>query len=252
MNKIELGDIWQLGKHQLIRADCTQADVVQDFLKGKPVELCIADPPYGVRYNSNNRHKHRSKVKESLSSTLLLNDHRTSWAMALSLSKAPVLYTWYPSFLPDLCIAAQREAGYFPRQNIVWLKNRFALSRSAYHNKHESCSYAVRADAKANWYGDRRQHTVWEESIPTPKERYHPTQKPVGLYKRPIENHTRKGQYVYDPFAGSGTVFDACEVTGRRALGVELCPKYCGRIIERWEALTGKTATYHSNIFFEN
>ena len=33
----------------------------------------------------------------------------------------------------------------------------------------------------------------------------HPAQKPVLLYRRPIENHLRPGELVYDPFAGSGT-----------------------------------------------
>lgn len=252
--EIKLGDIWQLGKHQLMRGDCTQQEVVQEFLKDKSIKLCITDPPYGVNYEVVNRKNSRAenaKVKKHLADIKIQNDHRASWSAAFALSDAPVLYTWYPAALPEVCIAAQREAGYQPKQSIIWAKNRFALSRSAYHWKHETCSYAVKVGAKADWLGDRKQHTIWEEKVPSPKERRHPTQKPVGLYLRPIENHTREGDWVYDPFAGSGTIFEACQRTARRALGIELDQTYCQRIIEFWEDLTEQKAVYLGNVFYE-
>lgn len=46
----------------------------------------------------------------------------------------------------------------------------------------------------------------------------------------------------YDPFAGSGTTLVACEGLGRTCYAMELDPKYCDVIIERWEELTGETA----------
>jgi DNA modification methylase len=33
----------------------------------------------------------------------------------------------------------------------------------------------------------------------------HPTQKPVDLMRRPILNHAKHGELVYEPFLGSGT-----------------------------------------------
>ena len=30
----------------------------------------------------------------------------------------------------------------------------------------------------------------------------HPTQKPVELMRRPILNHTKRGELIYDPFLG--------------------------------------------------
>ena len=41
----------------------------------------------------------------------------------------------------------------------------------------------------------------------------HPTQKPVALMRKPILNHTRAGESVYDPFLGSGTTLAAAELT---------------------------------------
>ncbi len=70
----------------------------------------------------------------------------------------------------------------------------------------------------------------------------HPTQKPVELFTRPLTYHTKPGEIVYEPFAGSGTALIAAEVTGRVCYALELEPRYCDVIVRRWERLTGKTA----------
>ena len=46
-----------------------------------------------------------------------------------------------------------------------------------------------------------------------------------------------------DSFAGSGTTVIACETHGRFARMMELDPKYCDVIIQRWQNFTGQTAT---------
>jgi DNA modification methylase len=70
----------------------------------------------------------------------------------------------------------------------------------------------------------------------------HPTQKPVELIRKPILNHLRKGELVYDPFLGSGTTIAAAELTERVCCGIEIDPKYVDVIVTRWEQLTGKVA----------
>lgn len=57
-----------------------------------------------------------------------------------------------------------------------------------------------------------------------------------------IGNSCRPGGTVLDVFGGSGTTMAAAHITGRRALLVELDPRYAEAIIERYEALTGQTA----------
>jgi DNA modification methylase len=71
----------------------------------------------------------------------------------------------------------------------------------------------------------------------------HPTQKPVELMRRPILNHLRRGELVYDPFLGSGTTLAAAELTERACYGIELDPKYVDVVVQRWQTLTGKKAT---------
>ena len=70
----------------------------------------------------------------------------------------------------------------------------------------------------------------------------HPTQKPLELMRRPILNHTKRGELVYEPFLGSGTTLAAAEVTGRVCCGMELEPKYVDVAVQRWQGLAGKEA----------
>jgi len=65
---------------------------------------------------------------------------------------------------------------------------------------------------------------------------------PVGLPEWFIKAYTDKGDIVYDPFAGSGSTLLASEQTGRKAVCIEISPKYCDVIVKRWEDFTGKKA----------
>jgi DNA modification methylase len=71
----------------------------------------------------------------------------------------------------------------------------------------------------------------------------HPTQKPIELMRRPILNHLKRSELVYDPFLGSGTTLAAAEITERVCFGMELDPKFVDVVVQRWQALTDKQAT---------
>ena len=75
----------------------------------------------------------------------------------------------------------------------------------------------------------------------------HPTQKPVELMRKPILNHTKPGEIVYEPFLGSGTTLIAAEKSGRLARLIELDPKYVDVIVRRWQEWAGKQATRESD-----
>ena len=128
------------------------------------------------------------------------------------------------------------------RSQIIWAKDRFALSRGDYHWQHEPCWYAVRRNARGGWSGDRSQSTLW--TIPSREDRGlgHGTQKPVECMRRPIANNSSPGQAVYDPFLGSGTMIIAGEMTGRCVHALELNPTYVDVAVIRWQSFTGKTA----------
>ena len=75
----------------------------------------------------------------------------------------------------------------------------------------------------------------------------HPTQKPVELMRRPILNHTKRGEIVYEPFLGSGTTLAAAELTERVCYGMELDPKYVDVICKRYAKLTNQPVVLDSD-----
>jgi DNA modification methylase len=140
-------------------------------------------------------------------------------------------------------------SGFEVRAQIIWAKDRFALSRGHYHWQHEPCWYAVRGTA--SWTGDRKQTTLWPINAREDGGHGHGTQKPVECMKRPIENNSSPGQAVYEPFSGSGTTIIAAEMTGRSTHAIELDPAYVDVAIERWQAFTGGQATLDGRWFSE-
>ena len=72
----------------------------------------------------------------------------------------------------------------------------------------------------------------------------HPTMKPVELCERAIKNSSQVNGIVLDLFGGSGSTLIACQKTCRIAYMMELDPKYCDVIINRWQDFTGKAAVH--------
>jgi len=66
-----------------------------------------------------------------------------------------------------------------------------------------------------------------------PEKRYHPTQKPVGLFMQILEKYAKPGQTICDPYAGSGTTALACERMGFRWVCIEQDEDYCKDIVHR-------------------
>jgi len=64
--------------------------------------------------------------------------------------------------------------------------------------------------------------------------------KPIELCTKGILNSSLKNDAVLDLFGGSGSTLIACEQTDRRCFMMEIDPRYCSIIIERWEDFTGK------------
>lgn len=240
-----LGDVWQLGGHRLLCGSSTEAHAVETLFNGQSPNTMITDPPYGVKYEADWRAKAKGvKATAREKNSNLQNDDQADWYDAYALFPGTVAYVWHASAFTDVVMDGLRRAGFDIKQQIIWNKNVHALSRSDYHWKHEPCWYATKPSGDRNWKGGRTQMTVWDikSVIFEDGKTAHPTQKPIEIYTRSLEFHTNPGEYVYDPFGGSGTLAIACEKLGRRALVMELDPKYCDVIVKRWQDYTGKQA----------
>jgi DNA modification methylase len=152
------------------------------------------------------------------------------------------VYFWSPSMTPSLMILyALIQAGFHMQSQIVWVKNQFILGRCDYHWQHELCWYGYQG-TNHKWYGGRTQSSVWNIDKDSHSAYKHPTQKPVALAERAINNSSDRENIVVDLFGGSGSTLIACESLKRRCFMMELDPIYCQVIIDRFEKYTGQKA----------
>jgi len=108
------------------------------------------------------------------------------------------------------------------------------MGRQDYHWKHEPILYGWKEGRAHKWYSDRTQTTVLEFDRPT-RSAEHPTMKPLPLIQYLMKNSSKNGDLVLDPFLGSGTTLIAAEQLGRICYGIELDPKYCDVIVDRYK-----------------
>lgn len=242
---VRRGDLWVLGDHRILCGDSTKADDVAKVCGGGKPTLMCTDPPYGVDYDPDWRNRADRANGTPYGASAIgrpLNDGRVDWSAAWKLFTGNIVYCWHAGRHASDVQLSLFAAGFEIVCQIIWAKSRMIISRGDYHWKHEPCWYAVRKGQKHNWRGDRSQTTLWQIEHQK-SETGHSTQKPIECMKRPIENNSRKGELVYDPFVGSGTTIIACEMTGRKALAIEIDPGYVQVCIERWQKFTGSIAT---------
>jgi DNA modification methylase len=255
------GDLWLLGPHRVLCGDATSAEAIARLLGERKPRLMVTDPPYGIELDSEWRDRaglnghgpaepsYMKKRTSGHTETTISGDTRADWSAAFELVPSlEVAYVWHASKFTREVLDGLLRIGFLHHQQIIWNKGRTVLTRTHYWFQHEPCWYVRKKNAP--WFGKAGENsTIWDSASPkfimggSDEEKYdHPTQKPVDLMRRPILNHLRRGELVYDPFLGSGTTLAAAELTERVCYGVELDPKYADVIIERWEQLSGKQA----------
>lgn len=215
--------------------------------------MILTDPPYNVALGQHYRPSELKQLHRRQDGLCIEND---SWDddegfvqflvdalgnAATALKDGGAFYVWYASTQSMNFLEAVKRVGLQVRQLLVWVKNTFAMGRQDYQWRHELCLYGWKGGAAHSWYSDRKQSTVLEFDKPIRNDE-HPTMKPVALFAYQIQNSTKRGETVLDPFLGSGTSIIACEQTERRCIGFELDEHYASVIVSRWEELTDRKA----------
>ena len=248
-----LGDIWVMGDHRIICGSSTDPETVAAVLAGATPHLMVTDPPYGVEYDANWRNeaardgatagRKRGAIGSMGNRGLgagaigkVLNDDRADWSEAWALFKGDVAYVWHAGAYAATVADSLTGSGFDIRSQIIWAKQQFAIGRGDYHWQHEPCWYVVRKGKTGHYDGGRKQSTLWEINKPNRSETGHSTQKPIECMQRPVENNSKHGDAIYEPFSGSGTTIIACQITGRRCYAIELSPAYVDVAVLRWQA----------------
>lgn len=229
----------------LICGDCTDKDVIKTVVNitGR-LPLIIADPPYG------------NIVDREWDLTDKSDKEFCQWMFwwsclfqSMCMPNA-ALYVWggigKPNFRPFyryLCdienssnwklanhITWSKRRGYGTQNNYLFTREELAYLTLGETNKprvfnvpllDEKRGYAgfnAKYPAKSEYY---RRTNVWSDINELLRGKVHINQKPEKLHEVIIETHTNKGEWVFDPFAGSGTTGRAARNTDRKFIIVE-------------------------------
>ena len=255
-----VGDIWVMGPHRVAAGDATETEPVDGLMQGELADMVFIDPTYNVNYDGQNsvgaswqsaRAGKRQRKKRPMRP--MLNDHMPDdqflqFCIALfsnvrrSIKDHAGVYVCCSDKAMPQFRQAFEQAGLHWSCNVIWAKSQFTLSRADYHPQHEPILYGFPKQGAHYWCGRRDQGTVWNLAKPRVNE-LHPTQKPVELIERALENSSRAGDLVVDLCGGSGSTLIACEKIGRRARMMELDPKYVDVIVERWQSFSGQSGS---------
>jgi DNA modification methylase len=214
---IVIGDLFEIGEHRLLCGDSTDSDAVAKLMDGNKADMVFTDPPYNVAFNG------RSGKFDVIENDDLpekeFEQLIDGFVSILHILNPPVYYVWCNwKFYGILQNKLEFKAC------IVWAKNVFGLGRG-YRHQHEFCLFNGKIDEGINNESD-----LWEVKKDT--NYMHPTQKPVELASRALNNH-KKAKTIVDLFSGSGLSFIASHQLKRKCYGMELDPKYCQVIIDR-------------------
>ncbi len=243
--KAKLGDIYQLGNHRLMCGDSTSIDAVEKLMAGEKADMVFTDPPYGVSYGGGHNQKKRKGIEgDTLAGEDLTDLFQSSLANAEMVTHGhAAFYIWYANGKAVETFSSFSRLSLEVRAVLCWYKVKSGLGAfmSQYIPNYEPCIYAFKEGCSPKWYGPTDEKTVWELKKES-KNEFHPTQKPIELPERAINNSSKVGNSVLDLFGGSGSTLIACEKTNRKCFMMELDPHYVDVIIARWEKYTGQKA----------
>lgn len=250
--KTKHGDIYKLGNHYLMCGDSTKESDVAKLMNNNKADLFLTDPPYNVALGNHDtpetaRQRHRRTdgliiMNDKMSDNDFLDFLTKCFSIAKdNMKDGASFYIWHADNESLTFRQALKNSGLELRQTLIWNKNAITLGRQDYQWKHEPCLYGWKDGASHSWFSDRSQPTVLDFKKPS-KSEDHPTMKPIELFADQIKNSSKVNDIVLDTFGGSGTSIIACEQLNRICFTMELDPRYCDVIVDRWETFTNQKA----------
>jgi len=236
------GDIWVLGDHRVMCGDSTSIDAVEKLMDGEKADMVFTDPPYGMNLdvsNSNNLGGKGTWKNKAKNYTPIIGDDGDYDPTHIFQMFPDVkeMFLWgfdyFAEFIPN------RKSG----SVVVWDKRKGVEDMKLTFSEFELCwsmKKHLREFVRITWSGLLGTEQEFDH------KRHHPTQKPIELSVWFIDKYSEKDWTIVDLFLGSGSTLIACEKLNRKCYGMELDPKYCDVIIQRWQDYTGKKAIHEA------
>ncbi len=262
------GDVFTLGRHRLMCGDSTMIDDVDKLMAGKNAELCFTSPPYSDQREYGGGLDLSTEHLAKFISTAYGSARYFAVNLGYSRKDGEV-NTYWDDYINEARACGLRllswnvwdkgECGSIGNQTAMfgisheWIfvfgpepkdLNRTIENKNAgYFSDHNSIRQAdgTVKKGKNGTVGTHSQlRTIYECSAQKARDDIdHPARFPVEFPEGYIEAMTVTGDVVYEPFCGSGTTMIAAEKTNRTCNGMELDPKYCTVILDRWAKYAG-------------
>lgn len=194
--------------------------------QGIKADWCITDPPYGIgidgqKLSINKNPKHNRKAFEHKGWDNSIPD-KSIFDLILTTSINQIIFgaNYFNQYLP------QGKKGW-----VIWDKGQRGLTMS-------DCELIYTStDKPTRIYTYNRVELLKDGTI-------HPTQKPLALIEKLINEFTKYGDLILDPFMGSGTTAVACHKLKRRYIGFELDEEYFNLANERLDAVKAQISIF--------
>ncbi len=202
-------------------------------LKSGSVDLIVTDPPYLIKDTHAGGHTRLARTIQPVNNELRDNELNVGLDPAVlpemvRVLKTINLYIWCnKAQIPDYLDFFVGELG-CSFDILVWIKTN---SPPTYHNKYlsdkEYCLYFRRGGyCQPTSYETAKTAYFQPTNVKDKKAYPHPTIKPLNIMKTIIENSSKQGDLIIDPFLGSGTTAVACMELGRKYIGFEINKNY--------------------------
>ncbi|MBM5800001.1 MAG: site-specific DNA-methyltransferase [Cyanobacteria bacterium K_DeepCast_35m_m2_023] len=228
------GDIWLLGKHRLMCGDSTDALAVKRLMAKEKADMVFTDPPYGMNLDTDYTKMGSNRSYDSVISD---NSKYDAGFLLAAFDYCSEIFLWGADYYVESLKRTYPNLGSW----IIWDKysdkDRQGLLDGKFGSAFETC-----------WSKTQHKRELARVLVTTnytargDETRVHPTQKPVALAEWFFDRWGKQGDIVADLYGGSGSTLIACEKTGRQARLMELDPRYCDVIVQRWQQFTGKLA----------
>jgi len=198
------------------------------------VDAVVTDPPYGINYQSQWVPKEERFDKIYGDGDICLSFIKDSFRV-LKNSGALYLFTrWdvYPEYANEI-----KSEGFTIKNVIIWNRMVHGMGdlKGCYAPCYDMIIFAVKGHGHILKNG-RPIDVISVRRVGADKM-VHPTEKPIRLIEKLIDNSTEKNDTILDPFMGSGTTALACIYLQRNFIGFEISPEYCKIAEERLKAV---------------
>lgn len=210
-------------EYKFYNMDCVQK-MREMIAANQKVDLIFTDPPYEIQTKGAGAfRKNRAMGRGELDFICKGFDYETCFDLFLKIQNQINILIFCSNDQISKTMQWFEVRG-FKATLLIWKKtNPPPYANNAYLSDIEFIVWA--RDLGAYWNNEipfEQKSKVYVSGITPNTDRLHPAQKRIDLLESFLYKHSREGDLIFDPFAGSASVGVACMLNGRKYIGCEI------------------------------